>query len=57
MAMRSDRRGAGPTYRDDTLSVQRLQRKADLDTDVALVYVAGQQYGDVFWCKFHAPER
>jgi len=30
---------------------------ADLDNDGRLEYVVGQQYGDIFWYKHHAPDR
>jgi len=30
---------------------------ADLDNDGRLEYVVGQQYGDIFWYKYHAPDR
>jgi hypothetical protein len=30
---------------------------ADLDNDGRLEYIVGQQYGDVYWYKCHAPDR
>lgn len=30
---------------------------ADLDRDGRLEYILGQQYGDIFWYKMHAPDR
>ena len=30
---------------------------ADLDNDGQLEYIVGQQYGDIFWYKYHAPDR
>jgi len=30
---------------------------ADVDGDGRLEYVVGQHYGDIFWYKYHAPDR
>jgi hypothetical protein len=44
---------------DTTLPIRCYAQTAlaDVDNDGVLEFVVGQQYGDVFWYKYHAPDR
>jgi len=48
-----------PHVIDTTLPEHNYAQTAlvDLDNDGRLEYVVGQQYGDIFWYKVHAPDR